>query len=348
MKKIIIHIGQAKTGTTTLQKYLSRNRGKLLRQGIIYPEANMGYSHGVLAIPFSNRVQRALVSRLGSDLDEARKLSVDHWREVISEAETDPHSILLLSSEHFGAAPDLKNLPNFIRGLSSFSGEIDFVYYVRTPSEKFTSSIQQYQKASHRIPRDKSPRLEYLEGLKRVANLRIRHFSRDSLINGDIVDDFCSLTNIYNRNFNPVKKEANTSISAEGMILLQEYRKLHHKESHNVFTPDTQSYLKAIIHEERKDPEKYTKPSLNECFAAKLDADSPLLKWLRNFYSIDLRKPHDVPPSEYRDTNEVTDVKELIRFDSSLVQELRKSVDDRLAALFTPPDGDKLSNTTAP
>ena len=37
-KKIYLHIGTAKTGTTSLQKYLYENRNKLILDGFIYPE----------------------------------------------------------------------------------------------------------------------------------------------------------------------------------------------------------------------------------------------------------------------------------------------------------------------
>ena len=35
--RFILHIGQSKTGTTSLQGVLAANRAKLTRQGILYP-----------------------------------------------------------------------------------------------------------------------------------------------------------------------------------------------------------------------------------------------------------------------------------------------------------------------
>lgn len=327
MKKIIVHIGQAKTGTTALQRFLSKNSKSLLKQGLVYPTPKFGHNHSALNLPFARKVQRGLVNRLGSDLVEARKVSVGYWQDAIAEAEADPHSTMLLSSEYFSGNADLKNLPSFVRNLSGFSGEVDFVYYVRRPSERFTSSLQQHIKASHKIPNIQEIKLPFLKGLRDVANLKIRHFSRNALINGDIVDDFCSVNNIYTGGLKVPSSEANTSISAEGMILLQEYRRLNHSGSNNVFTADTSEYIKAISGEEQKSPRKYTKPVLRECFAAKLDADSPVLEWLSKVYNIDLRKPNNIKPSEYRDINEVREVSQLIGFDADLVEELRVAVE---------------------
>jgi len=38
MKRIFLHIGFHKTGTSALQEYLSKNREYLLKQKILYPE----------------------------------------------------------------------------------------------------------------------------------------------------------------------------------------------------------------------------------------------------------------------------------------------------------------------
>lgn len=39
MKTFTLHIGTEKTGTTTLQSFLSKNRDALSKQGIIYPKS---------------------------------------------------------------------------------------------------------------------------------------------------------------------------------------------------------------------------------------------------------------------------------------------------------------------
>ena len=41
--ELIIHVGPHKTGTTTIQRYLSENKDKLERAGILYPDAGRGW-----------------------------------------------------------------------------------------------------------------------------------------------------------------------------------------------------------------------------------------------------------------------------------------------------------------
>jgi len=38
-KKLILHIGQPKTGTTSIQRFCLNHRNHLLQQGVLYPDA---------------------------------------------------------------------------------------------------------------------------------------------------------------------------------------------------------------------------------------------------------------------------------------------------------------------
>lgn len=41
-KKLILHIGTEKTGTTSIQKFLNLNKDELLNEGIFYPMGTCG------------------------------------------------------------------------------------------------------------------------------------------------------------------------------------------------------------------------------------------------------------------------------------------------------------------
>lgn len=236
-EKYIIHIGQPKTGTTALQIALSSNRKRLLRQGFLYPRPAFGASHGGLTVPFAHKVQRTMARHLGQDLEKARMAALDQWRAVAAEAALTPDATVLLSSEHFLAAPDLDRLPGLIEQMFGPGGKIGFVVYLRTPSEHFISRVQQQIKATHRLPSPAHDRLARLELIEQIAPVRARRFARDSLTDGDIVADFCALNGIDSGELRRRATEANTSISAEGMILLQDYRRRHHADSPMSFRP---------------------------------------------------------------------------------------------------------------
>ncbi|MFC6635527.1 WcbI family polysaccharide biosynthesis putative acetyltransferase [Microbulbifer taiwanensis] len=44
-KKLILHIGQSKTGTTSFQSFCFKHRKKLLAEGTLYPEAGLHFTH---------------------------------------------------------------------------------------------------------------------------------------------------------------------------------------------------------------------------------------------------------------------------------------------------------------
>ena len=53
-KRLILHIGQPKSATTSIQSFLNNNRGALLEQGVLYPESGLQYqAHHCLGTFFS-------------------------------------------------------------------------------------------------------------------------------------------------------------------------------------------------------------------------------------------------------------------------------------------------------
>lgn len=326
MRKIIIHIGQPKTGTTALQRALIRNRRPLLRQGFLYPKPKFGNNHGVLTVPFARGVQRSMVAHLGKDYQQARQVGMDHWRAVAAEAARNPDTTLVLSSEFFFAAPDLGQLPGLIGELFGTEAQIEFVAYLRTPSEHFISLVQQKLKASHKLPPPGHGRLKRLKDLALIAPVHVRKFARDTLTDGDIVADFCAYSGIDRTRFRRAAGEANISICAEGMVLIQDYRRRHHADASNVFTKDTNRLLRAIAAEEAAHPGCYTRPRLRPEFAQWMDQDTPILTWLNRKYGVDLRKDHGVPADLMRDVAGVEDVTDLVAFDPDALARLRSAV----------------------
>jgi hypothetical protein len=114
-RRVYVHIGAPKTGTTYLQAVCARNRDSLRAHGILYPDA------------FGDAHHKAVWDlRETPDQREATQGIAGSWArlvDIVNTAECD----VLLSSEHFVFA-----LPRQIeRALASLDGELHIVYTAR-------------------------------------------------------------------------------------------------------------------------------------------------------------------------------------------------------------------------
>lgn len=101
MKTVILHIGRHKTGTTSIQEFLSDQAPALARRGVCYPRAGRGavgkpdeHAHHALALMLANRPR----------VNEIEAMRADLFREV-----GDAHTIAI-SSEVFQNISDLAPL----------------------------------------------------------------------------------------------------------------------------------------------------------------------------------------------------------------------------------------------
>lgn len=329
MKKVVIHVGQAKTGTTTLQKTLNQNRNIILEQGYLYPKPKFVVSHHVLTVPFARNVQRSLVQHLGNDHEIASQIAFQQWDELSKEAKLKNPEVLLLSSEFFYYVPKVGEVPQLIERLFGPHINIELIVYLRSHSEHYISLVQQHLKAHHNLPKNalKSNYREHFGKLSSVGKVIARKFDRKSMKDGDIVTDFCDVVGIDATKLNYKTASENASISAEGMVLLQEYRRKYHRDKPNVFTDDTNQLIRNIAKIEAAHPGMYTKPKLLPEFAQILDRDTDDVAWLRKHFNINLHKEHGISHDASKDVSDVKNVSELMNFDHDLLEGLKKELE---------------------
>jgi len=106
MKSVcFLHIGTEKTGTTTIQNFLSKNRPGLEQQGILYPQSPGNQNHTALAVyALSEGKQNGL--SLSSGISNAEQ--VPPFRERLSlaldeEIAASDASIIIFSNEHLSS-----------------------------------------------------------------------------------------------------------------------------------------------------------------------------------------------------------------------------------------------------
>jgi len=188
MRKIILHIGRHKTGTTAIQRFLCSQRELLGSHGLYYPQYGIrGFGHHNLGASLT----RANLERAGESALDLMFEQLSALREEIGGLE----QTLIISSEAFQQCD-----PAVVRAF--FAGfDVEVVVYLREPVSYLVSAYAQKIHAS-----DYTGSLEdfyqstfsktYLPFINDWASvfrrrLTVRVYDRVRLLDGNVVIDFC-------------------------------------------------------------------------------------------------------------------------------------------------------------
>ncbi|AXC49937.1 hypothetical protein DRW48_09735 [Paracoccus suum] len=203
MKKLILHIGQYKTGSTSIQKTLDHNRARLINHGILYPETGCRtWQHG------------GLIKGLKRELHKDRPDSFDS-APLLEEIEASGCKHVIISCEGISGGRISHMDPPLVEHMLSRMGEvangwdITVVWYYRRQDDAIESRIIQTVKGKAAVSRpDPAPYMKFGEALdypffqsvvqKALPQAQIvpRCFSRALLAEGDVVRDFCKIAGI--------------------------------------------------------------------------------------------------------------------------------------------------------
>ncbi len=212
-ERCVLHIGTEKTGTSTLQRFLSVNRAALASDGVIYPAAtgnNGGTQWGFVAIaqekPWKTDVGVALDIHSASDQVAYRKsLQKNLLREfkAVPKANT-----LIISSEHLHSRLTNKDTISQLKAyLEPWVDEFEVVLYLRRQDRVAVSLYSTKIKSGNSTPilfpgAPKGPVPYYFDYDKIYDNwstvfgegaMRVRLFSPGEWECGDLVKDFCAV-----------------------------------------------------------------------------------------------------------------------------------------------------------
>lgn len=120
MGRLVLHIGQPKTGSTATQEFLSANRAALRGYGLRWCESMRGPNHLQLAVAFAEQTSHLTATAgVHGERDRARLRARLAAR---LGAELAQHETVLASSEHLSAAlrspTEVASLAAFLRGLA--------------------------------------------------------------------------------------------------------------------------------------------------------------------------------------------------------------------------------------
>lgn len=147
MKRILLHVGTHKTGSTTIQETLFRNRERLMEQGIHY--LSIGANHWDIYSAFMDAPWEWHENhRRGLNKEQVLELNERTLRVVSEEIESSPCEWVIISAEHLSMLRP-KNIDALKKWLASL-GQIQVVYFVRGIEAWIASDSQQCAKVGIR------------------------------------------------------------------------------------------------------------------------------------------------------------------------------------------------------
>jgi hypothetical protein len=195
MKKLILHIGSGKAGSTSLQQALSQSQEK----------NKMLYNYPILPNTLGNQIIRHAFWKDNSSRKTitgkngfSKEVTLDKYQELIKASfreQCEQSDNIIVSSEFLFSSSE-----NEIRDFGDFLGDIGFgeihiLIYLRDPAKYYLSLAQQALKKQYKIPQPNSFKYEMIGAIDKWSritptSMTIREFSILSLVNGDIVSDF--------------------------------------------------------------------------------------------------------------------------------------------------------------
>lgn len=221
-KKLFLHIGTHKTGTTSLQFFLDKNREDLLTQGFCYPQIAW-YHHAQHMLAF--QLQNVCPDHMPQPENNIWK----HLNEIIESSSCEN---VILSSEEFSVIDKsaIEKLKNYLKKF-----EVKIIIYLRSQVDLFESMYNQQVK-DWKSPRKEPiqffltqpdklyPKFNYFENLKNW----VEFFGKDNIIvkgyeGSNTIDSFLNIVGIDKSKIkdSDSKIDTNKSISLKSLEIMR-------------------------------------------------------------------------------------------------------------------------------
>lgn len=328
--ELILHIGHAKTGTTSLQKTLLESREYLEKNGVLYPYVPHFNGNAILLgyhLFDTSSLERPRKLWMGLSQEAAINTAKECWDTVRARVSQGGIDKVVISSEHFFSTFDDDALERAKAHFLDIADKIKIVAYVRSPAAQYLSNRQETlkTKAGVHVLRERD---ELAKNLARWAahfpdSMSVNIFGRDSLLNDDIVSDFFArnLPDLDRALLAGGIKRENTSLSAEAMALLQDIKSGRIDPKYNTDT------VIALVRRNDLMVARPTKPKLFPAIRqGVIDWCAPDLLWLQENYGIIF------PDIDYATINSSTATPD--QFDFVRIEDICTVCADRKARLW--------------
>jgi hypothetical protein len=305
--KVLLHIGQSKTGTSAIQAFLTLNRNKLREIGVLYPAARVN------GMPVNLGSHNAVADAVAGKPTFPYLTADQYFKQFFEEAERIDAKLLILSGEHFFAGeprtwdvPDeeeyLKYYEQKVHNVAHYltGHEVNILIYLRPQIDWLSSAISQAVRTDRLISNKQlyhndrqffgalKPLLKYStlldiwERVLKPQSLTAIPYDRGSLYKKSSIADFLMRAGLENTQF-PYASEniqVNESLSREYLEVkkrLNEYSRSKNTERviirclEQLSKSSTQGSRYLLDAEVRRDVEKFVTPEneqLNEKYRA--------------------------------------------------------------------------------
>lgn len=232
-KKVIIHAGFHKTGSSSIQSASYNNRDALNKYGILYPSFGSGSKWINHSIPLSlifmaeNGKRNHSVSTLFSDSVTRSRMAVKFKNELLIEIEENNFPNILLSAEDISVfhRSELKSLADFF--IFNQYDTFEIIIYVRHPIKVALSDAQEWVRSGIKTFQEildignlqqVKVKLDEIHSVFSKEVVIVRSFDKALENNCDIVVDFFNFLDINAINIGNF--QANFSMSLEKTLAL--------------------------------------------------------------------------------------------------------------------------------
>jgi hypothetical protein len=208
---LYLHIGTEKTGTTSLQQFLRKNRDVLAENGILYPSSPGTGNHTALAVIALDDSRRGPLRRMVgvTTVEELQEFRAKFQRDLAAELAGGTYRKVIMSNEHCSTRLNSDHELEYLRDI--FRSHFDNIYvvvYIRRQDDYLLSSYSTHVKNgatdAASLPEDEKEmaRYDHWQLLSRWARVfgreRIicRKYERASLVGGSIEDDLLTAIGI--------------------------------------------------------------------------------------------------------------------------------------------------------
>ncbi len=221
MKKIFVHIGMHKTGSSSIQKTLADFDNGAVRFAQL---GDSNQSVALYSIFSKNRFQRRHFKRKGLLISEMRQIVAAHDANLQRELDRDFRT-LILSAEDLSLLKDEDDVRALKDRLSRHADEVRVLAYLRDPAGFGSSSFQQKVRVGFAQPKipDVAYRARFEPFLKVFGRDKVllRKFDPATFPKGSVTLDFMDQVGISHDEIS--EKTANTSLSAPATRLLFQF-----------------------------------------------------------------------------------------------------------------------------
>lgn len=244
IKRLILHIGTPKTGSTSIQESLGNSRDALLQHNIHYP-SNRPFNHIFSFIPiFLDDPDTSFVFTIQLKSDEDKDTKIQGYRETwIKEIESCEKDNFIISAEDFTFSyfteDSVKRLKSFVE---QYFEEVTIIAYVRHYDQLISSQIQQEVMIGY-IPASIGelvqeflncpPTISYQESLRKwinvfgSENLIVRPFDPLAFQNGNLLADFFHTLGLPADDISIPEIMSNVSLGKHAVVFLQKYNQIY-------------------------------------------------------------------------------------------------------------------------